>query len=344
MMRSVLLTLTGVVCLALWAQENKPLTGKKVAMVIAQKGFRDEELFVPKQALLKAGAKVDVVSSTKTTCRGMLGKTAKPDIDTKTLLKKIKDYDAVVFVGGVGAKQFFNDKTAHKIAQTAYKQGSVVAAICLAPVILANAGLLKEKKATVWHGAADMLKKQGANYTGNAVEKVGRIITGNGPKAAPKFAETLIAAIKKICLRGKKVAVLLEDGFKDELFEKLRAVLDEAGAEVVLCGARSGRVKSSAGEKVRVKSASRKADAAVFLGAVKAKVKTEVRAYVGEAIGKALKAGLLKGKTIIGWKDAEKHGAKVTEGPKCVRGGKTITCAEDALEELPPKLAAALAD
>ncbi|RKY15057.1 MAG: hypothetical protein DRP63_07490, partial [Planctomycetota bacterium] len=202
--------------------------------------------------------------------------------------------------------------------------------------------LLKEKRAMVWKGAANMLKKQGANYTGNAVEKVGRIITANGPKAAPKFAETLIAAVKKICLRGKTVAVLLEDGFKDELLARLRSVLDEAGAGVVLCGTRSGRLKSSAGEKVRVKSVSSKADAVVFLGAVKAKVKAEVRAYVGEAVGKALKAGLLKGKTIIGWKDAEEYGAKITEGVKCVRDKKAITCAEDGLDELPRELAAAL--
>ena len=344
MMRSALLMLAGIVGLALWAQQDKPLSGKKVAMVIAQNGFRDEELFVPKQALLNAGAKVDVVSSVTTVCKGMLGKTAKPDINTKTLLKKIEDYDAVVFVGGVGAKQYFNDKTAHKIAKTAYKQGSVVGAICLAPVILANAGLLKDKKATVWHGAASMLKKQGANYTGNAVEQVARIITANGPKAAQKFAETLIAAIAKICLRGKRVAVVVQDGFNEELLEKLQAVLDEAGAEVMLCGARSGTVKSSAGEKVRVKSASRKADAAVFLGSVTAKVKTKVRAYVGNAITDALKAGLLKGTTIVGWKDAEKYGAKVTEGAKCVRDDKTITCAEDALDELPRKLAAAFSE
>ncbi|RKY14770.1 MAG: hypothetical protein DRP82_03275 [Planctomycetota bacterium] len=344
MMRSAMLTLAGVICLALWAQQNKPLSGKKVAMVIAQNGFRDEELFVPKKALLEAGAKVDVVSSATTICKGMLGRTAKPDINTETLLKKIEDYDAVVFVGGVGAKQYFNDKTVHKIARTAYKQGSVVGAICLAPVILANAGLLKGRKATVWHGAADMLKKQGADYTGNAVEKVARIITANGPKAAHRFAKTLIAAIAKIRLRGKRVAVIVENGFNEEVLEKLQAVLDEAGAEVTLCGARSGTVKSSTGNRVRVKSASRRADAAVFLGAVTAKVKTKVRAYVGNAITEALKAGLLKGKTIIGWRNAEKYGAKVTEGAKCVRDDKTITCAEDALDELPEELAAAFSE
>jgi len=333
---AVLMTVAG------YTQQKKPLDGKKVMMVIAQKGFRDEELREPKALLEQQGAQVDVVSSTTGVCVGMLGMKAKPGMDLKTALKKVGEYDAVIFVGGVGSKQYFDDKTAHKLAQTAYKQGSVVGAICLAPVILAKAGLLKQKKATVWRGAADMLKKCGAEYTANSVEKVGRIITGNGPQAAREFGTTIAQALKKLHLRGKKVAVLLENGFKDELLEKLQTILDEAGAEVLLCGARSGRVKSSAGKKVRVKSASRKADAAVFLGAVKAKVKTEVRAYVGEAIGKALKAGLLKGKTIIGWKDAEKHGAKVTEGPKCVRDKKTITCAEDALEELPQHLAAAL--
>jgi len=61
--------------------------------------------------------------------------------------------------------------------------------LCLSPVILANAGILKGKKATCWFSVARMIKKKGAIYTGKKVEIDGLIITGNGPSAAKEFGE-----------------------------------------------------------------------------------------------------------------------------------------------------------
>jgi len=58
----------------------------------------------------------------------------------------IDNYDAVVFVGGGGATEYFNDSIAHKIVKESIAKGKVLAAICIAPNILANAGVLKGKK------------------------------------------------------------------------------------------------------------------------------------------------------------------------------------------------------
>ena len=173
---------------------EKVLEGKSILMIIARQNFRDEELAEPRAVFQEAGAKVTIASSVMQECVGMLKKVrVKPD----TTIDKVdpKVYDAVVFVGGSGATEYWNNKTAHKIASDALAAGKVVAAICIAPVILANAGLLKGKKATVFQTEKDQLIKAGAKYTGAPVEKDGKIITGDGPQSARKFGETIRDAL-----------------------------------------------------------------------------------------------------------------------------------------------------
>jgi protease I len=123
----------------------------------------------------------------------MLGAKVTPDI----LLKDVNtdDYNAIVFVGGSGASEYWDDMVAHKIAKDTIKKQKTLAAICIAPVTLANAGVLSGKRATVWPSEADMLVKKGASYTGSAVEVDGKLITANGPAAAKEFAEAILKSI-----------------------------------------------------------------------------------------------------------------------------------------------------
>lgn len=161
----------------------------KVAMVIAKDGFRDEEYFQPKEVLTKAGILVDTYSSSTGTAVGMLG--AKVKVDKKIDEIKIEDYDAVVFVGGIGSSEYWDNSTAHKIVQEAIKQNKIIAAICIAPITLAKAGILKDKKATVFSSEVEQLKKFGANYTAKDVEVDGKIITASGPHVAKQFGEKI---------------------------------------------------------------------------------------------------------------------------------------------------------
>jgi len=169
--------------------------GKKVLMIIAEKDFRDEELKEPRRILEAAGMKVTLASTSLGKARGMLGYEVQPDVLLKDV--KVEEYDAVVFVGGSGSSQYWNDALAHKIANEAYSQGKLVGAICIAPVTLANAGLLEGKKATVWPSEAGKLEAKGAEYTGRPVERDGRIITGSGPQAAEEFGRTLLSALQE---------------------------------------------------------------------------------------------------------------------------------------------------
>ena len=169
--------------------------GKKVLMIIAPKNFRDEELLEPKEVLTLAGAVVEMASTSLDTAVGMLG--MKVGVDLLVDSVKVADYDAVIFVGGVGASQYWDDPRAHSIAQEAYQRGKVLGAICIAPVTLANAGLLRERRATVWASEKEKIEAQGAKYTGSSVQVDGRIITADGPTSAREFGETILKALSQ---------------------------------------------------------------------------------------------------------------------------------------------------
>ncbi len=124
----------------------------------------------------------------------MLGLHVKPDILLQDADMKL--FDAIIFVGGMGATEYWNNPTAHQLAQAAYQAGKPTTAICLAPMTLANAGLLKGKKATIWHEVVGDFKTKGVVYTGAAVEQDGQLITGSGPEAAEQFGRALVEALK----------------------------------------------------------------------------------------------------------------------------------------------------
>lgn len=171
------------------------LDGKKVLMVVASKGYRDEEYEQPRALLEAEGAKVVVASSSLRKATGMLGGSVQPDV----LLKDVKaaDYDCVIFVGGSGSSEYWKDVNAHALANEVVKSGKVLAAICIAPVTLANAGVLSGKKCTVWASEASQIRAKGGIYTGAAVERDGLIITGSGPTAAREFGQKLIEALSE---------------------------------------------------------------------------------------------------------------------------------------------------
>ena len=163
---------------------------KTVALIIAEKEFRDEEYQVPHDILKNAGFNVLTVSTTLEEAVGRFGLRVTPDTLISDLVPKT--LDALVFIGGGGSEQYFEDPLAHKLATTMVEQDKVLGAICIAPVILANAKLLADKKATVFPDGIEILKANGAIYTDQDVVVDGKIITGNGPEAAQAYGEALV--------------------------------------------------------------------------------------------------------------------------------------------------------
>jgi protease I len=172
------------------------ISAKKVLMIIASKDFRDEEYQKPRNILEKAGAKITVASSTTNSATGMLGLQVKPD----TLIKEVKavDFDCIVLVGGLGANEYWLDKTVHKLFQDAVKLGKVIAAICISPLTLANAGLLTGKQSTGYSSIIADLKKKNVNYMDKPAVKDGKIVTGRSPGDAEEFGKLVASALSEI--------------------------------------------------------------------------------------------------------------------------------------------------
>jgi protease I len=176
------------------------ISSKNIAIVIAFKNFRDEEYFIPKQILGRAGAKITTVSNSIGIAFGVEGGEARVNILLEDL--KVEDFDVIIFIGGPGALKYLDNETSYQIVKETVSQNKLLAAICISPVILAKAGVLENKKATVWSNSLDksavkILKENGANYEEKSVVVDGNIITGNGPLAAKEFAEEIIKLLTK---------------------------------------------------------------------------------------------------------------------------------------------------
>jgi protease I len=161
-----------------------------VLMVIAPEGFRDEELFEPRWLMERAGHTITIASTRTGQCTGtggasVMSAAAIDLIDTRRL-------DAVVFVGGAGARALFDDRDAQRIAKEMALAHKIVGAICVAPVILARAGVLRGKRATVFPTEVRQLLEAHAQLRSLGVVSDGNVVTSSGPDHAHAFGERLV--------------------------------------------------------------------------------------------------------------------------------------------------------
>ena len=117
-------------------------------------------------------------------------------------------YDAVVLPGGLkGVQNLKADATVCRVCQEFAAAGKLVAAICAAPTALAEFGVLRGKKATVYPGMEDALTAAGAEDTGLPLTIDGNIVTGEALGAAIPFALALAGR-----LAGREAADRVKKG------------------------------------------------------------------------------------------------------------------------------------
>ena len=170
-----------------------PRSGKRALLIIPRSKFRDEELFETRRELQNAGVQTVIASSRLGLIKGVPEGRAEALLLLKDVV--VDDFDAVVFIGGRGAREYFDSRIAFGIAREAADKGKVLAAICIAPTILARAGILQGVRATGFSSEEKRLKKGGAVFTAAPVERDGQIITANGPEAATQFGRTVAQAV-----------------------------------------------------------------------------------------------------------------------------------------------------
>ena len=180
---------------------------KKILIIIAPKGFQDHEYAIPKEILEKGGFEVATASVKRGECRGAFG--ARVQAGYAINEADADEYEAVVIIGGQGCPAaYFNNEKIFKLLQDFYEKGKITAAICIAPVVLAQSGILKNKKATVWNEDGKWkpeLEKYGAIYADEDVVVDGNVITANGPGTAKKFGRELVKKLNKYATHEFKI-------------------------------------------------------------------------------------------------------------------------------------------
>lgn len=171
------------------------LKSKKAVMIVAFRNFRDAEYFLPKEVLEKAGVEVKTASNKFGLAIGTEGGDATVDLLVENV--NPSDFDALIFVGGSGCLDSLDNEQSYRIANEAVSDEKILAAICVAPAILAKAGVLAGKRATVWSNPLDnklikLLENKGVIYLPRQVVLDGKIVTANGPDAAKEFGEKII--------------------------------------------------------------------------------------------------------------------------------------------------------
>lgn len=166
----------------------------KKIMVILAEGFEEIEAVATIDILRRCEFNVVIagLDSTKITGAHQI------KINCDKLLSELnpQDFDAVVLPGGMPGSTNLRDSAAvKKVVLSIYQQGGIVAAICAAPLALAEFGLTEGRNIT---GYPSVEAKFGnCNYTGKTTETDGQIITGRGPAAVFEFATAISKALGK---------------------------------------------------------------------------------------------------------------------------------------------------
>lgn len=188
---------------------------KKVLVFIAD-GTEEVEVITVVDYLRRAGIGVDVVSVMES--NEIIGAHNIKIVADKDINEiNGDDYDAVYSPGGIpGAYHIRDSKRAIEIYKEMYNNGKIVSALCAAPIVLDEAGLLDGKKVTSYPGFDEKLKS--GEYVEDITVVDDRIITGRGPAIAASLAFELIEN-----LVGKEKR---KDVERDTLFTMLIDSLD----------------------------------------------------------------------------------------------------------------------
>jgi 4-methyl-5(b-hydroxyethyl)-thiazole monophosphate biosynthesis len=154
-------------------------------------GFEELEAVTVVDLLRRAGVEVVTAGLADGPVRASRGVVVVPD----TTLDRVADddFDMIALPGGLpGADHLNADPRIHRILRRTAAAGGYAAAICAAPKVLADAGLLDGRKATGYPGVLDRLNLPRTELLQRAVVTDGRIVTSRGPGTAMDFALELI--------------------------------------------------------------------------------------------------------------------------------------------------------
>lgn len=157
------------------------------ALVFLAPGFEEIEVSTIVDVLRRCDVMVTVAGLVPGQMEGSHGMKFSADI----IIGEVKgsDFDAVVCPGGgLGSDNLRKSKTVLSIIKDAFGSNKLVAAICAAPAVLADAGILEGRFCTIYPGMEAELQKGGGKPKRETVVVDGNVVTSMGPATALPFA------------------------------------------------------------------------------------------------------------------------------------------------------------
>lgn len=176
---------------------------KKVLFILMPEQFQDFEFEVPFAILQSEGYDVDIAGLKPGTATGIYGLTYEPTLQIAQM--KMSDFDAyqaLVIPGGPGSSTYlWENKELQNIVKYFHENKKIVATICHACIVPAQAGILADKEATVFPSpeALAIYEQEKVKYLdqGCVALKDSLIVTAQGPKFAKDFAEALVELLEQ---------------------------------------------------------------------------------------------------------------------------------------------------
>lgn len=168
----------------------------KRVMILATDGFEQSELMKPKANLENAGIKTEVVSLESGEIKGWHDKNWGESVRVDKTVDEVSScegYDALLLPGGQMNPDILRmNERAVAIVREFGMANKPIAAICHAPWLLAEAGLIDGKTVTGWPSIRTDLKNAGANVVDEEAAVDGNLITSRNPGDIPAFSKALI--------------------------------------------------------------------------------------------------------------------------------------------------------
>jgi protease I len=173
---------------------ERKLKGKRVAIVAADMVER-VELIEPRKALEEAGAETELISLEPGEIRTFnhFDPAESEKVDKAVEEVDASDYDALMIPGGVGnPDQLRGDENMVAFVRDFFEQGKPVAAICHAPWVLIDAGVVRGRTVTSWPTVGTDLRNAGASWVDQEVVVDGGLVTSRKPDDIPAFNKKMI--------------------------------------------------------------------------------------------------------------------------------------------------------
>ncbi len=176
---------------------------KKVLFILMPENYRDEEFYEPYNMVKQKGYQVDVAGFKPGEAVGVNGYKHTPNFLLDDLTNEDFDnYNALVIPGGpASAEYLWNNEQLQTIVKYFNEKKKIVAAICYACITPAQAGILQNKKATVYptDEAKEIFTQNKVIFSpeGCIVLDNEKIITAQGPAFAKDFGQAIIDLLEK---------------------------------------------------------------------------------------------------------------------------------------------------